>query len=153
MSKGVLLDTNLLMVYLISELGQGEVEQFKRTREFTSDDADILKQLLKDFKHRYTIPQVLAEVSNLLDWMQNEDKQIRLKKLLAEYIDLSNELVIASKQLITLPIYFKLGITDAALFSLAKQYELTLITVDFGLYGYAQKYKIQTINFNHLRKL
>jgi len=44
--KSVLLDANLLTMYLVAQLGDGEVEKFKRTREYTTIDAQILNKTL-----------------------------------------------------------------------------------------------------------
>jgi predicted nucleic acid-binding protein len=150
MSKRVLLDTNLVVVYLVGALGMGEIEKFKRTRQFTSQDVIILDDLLNG-KEVYTTPHIVAETSNLLDCMSDKNKQEQLKMLLARYVELSHEITIPAKEVILTPIYKTLGITDAVLFQLAKEKKLTLITVDFALYNYASKYKVDVINFNHKR--
>ena len=67
--KIVLLDANLLMVLIVSQLGDGEIEAYKKTSNFTTDDGKLLLEVLQEFKQIVTTPQVITEVANLLDWM------------------------------------------------------------------------------------
>ena len=46
-SKGVLLDANLLTALIVGYIGAGEVEQFKRTRQFTTKDVIELHRSLR----------------------------------------------------------------------------------------------------------
>jgi hypothetical protein len=66
-NKGILLDANLLLALLVGSFGAGEVERFKRTRQFTTRDVVELHKIVKSFSWICTTPHVVAEVSNLLD--------------------------------------------------------------------------------------
>lgn len=149
--KGVLIDTNLLTVLLVGMLGHGEVEKFKRTRNFTSEDATGIHTLLGEFGWVCTTPHVIAEVSNLLDWLDPKKKQNAFE-LLAVFIQSLREISMTSKEIVATPIYFKLGISDAGLFMAAKEQHLVLVTVDFELYHYASGLHVEAINFNHFRQ-
>ncbi|MCI5150853.1 MAG: hypothetical protein D3916_15970 [Candidatus Electrothrix sp. MAN1_4] len=149
-SKGILLDTNLLTALLVGSLGTGEVERFKRTCQFTSKDAAELNTLVKSFGWICTTPHVIAETSNLLDWLDNGRKN-KASKLLAEYIRNAQEVHIKAAEIIKNPVYSKLGITDAGLVMLAKQEGCTVFTVDLPLYHYASNLRVEIVNFNHLR--
>ena len=63
-------------MYLVAQLGDGEVERFKRTREYTTADAKILDNTLSGFKSIITTPQVLTETANLLDWFEGAKRQV-----------------------------------------------------------------------------
>ena len=149
--KGVLIDANLLTALLVGRLGPGEVEKFKRTRNFSSDDVTGIDALIRTFGWTCTTPHVIAEVSNLLDWLDPGKKQNAFG-FLAEFIQALREISIKSKEIVATPIYFKLGITDAGLFMAAKEQSLVLVTADLELYHYASGLNVEAINFNHLRE-
>ena len=149
-SKGILLDTNLLTVLLVGSLGKGEVERFKRTRQFTTKDVVELQNIVKSFGGIYTTPHVVAEVSNLLDWL-DDTKKSEASRWLAAYVHNAKEVHIKAAEIVKTPVYSKLGITDAGLVMLAKQEGCTVFTADLPLYHYASNLRVEIVNFNHLR--
>lgn len=148
--KGALIDTNLLTVIIVGTLGVGEIEKFKRTSEYTTDDVVGLDALLASFGWLSATPAVITETCNIIDWLEREKKQAAFNSL-ANYVQKVSEHHVESKYLIETPVYFKLGITDASLFHIAKQRDLVLITADLPLYGYASNLGVECINFNHIR--
>lgn len=148
--KGALIDTNLLTVIIVGSLGVGEVEKFKRTNEYTTDDVVGLDSLLASFGWLAATPSVIAETCNIIDWLDGVKRQAAFS-CLATYVQSVNEHSIESKALVETPVYFKLGITDAALFHFAKNEDVVLVTADLPLYGYASGMGVEVINFNHIR--
>jgi hypothetical protein len=148
--KGALIDTNLLTVIVVGALGVGEIEKFKRTNEYTTDDFAGLDSLLASFGWLAATPSVIAETCNIIDWLNGKKKQAALS-CLATYVQRLEEHSIESKTLVETPIYFKLGITDAALFHFSRNENLVLVTADLPLYGYASGMGVECINFNHIR--
>lgn len=151
-SKRVLLDANLLTMYLVAQLGDGEIEKFKRTQEYTTKDAQILDKALLGFHSIITTPQVLTETANLIDWFNNVKRQI-LFDYLCGFINQVDEHHLSAKQVIISPAFFKLGLSDAALFDICHSENCVLLTADLDLYGFASGHGIEAINFNHLRFL
>ncbi|WPL18899.1 hypothetical protein Thiowin_03990 [Thiorhodovibrio winogradskyi] len=149
--KGVLIDANLLTVLIVGRLGSGEVEAFKRTRNFTTQDYEQINELVGLFGSKCMTPHVLAEVSNLLDWLEPKRKQYAFSHL-AEFAQAQREIFPPAAEIVATPIYFKLGITDAGLFQVAQQQPLVLLTADLPLYHYAAGRKLEAINFNHIRE-
>jgi hypothetical protein len=150
-SKHVLLDANLLTMYLVAQLGNGAVEGFKRTREYTTADAKILDETLLGFKSVVTTPQVLTETANLLDWFTDAKRQM-LFGYLSQFIIEVDEKYLSAKKIIISPAFIKLGLSDAALFDLCAIDKCVLLTADLDLYGFAVGHGIEAINFTHLRK-
>lgn len=144
-----LLDTNLLLPYLIQQLGI-DTEKFERTKDFTQEDGQLLNTLVKKFGGLCSTPHVLTEVSNLAGKLR-DDQMMNFRILLARYIEIIKELSIPSHELIHSPTYLKFGITDAALFTICQREGIVLVTLDFPLANYAEKNKLEVINFNHLR--
>lgn len=149
-SKNVLLDANLLTMYLVAQLGDGEVESFKRTREYTTADAQILDKTLLGFKSIVTTPQVLTETANLLDWFEGAKRQV-LFGYLSHFIIQVDEKYLTAKQIIISPAFIKLGLSDAALYDICHLDKCVLLTADLDLYGFAAGHGIEAINFTHLR--
>ena len=150
-SKNVLLDANLLTMYLVAQLGDGEVESFKRTREYTTADAKILDKTLLGFKSIITTPQVLTETANLLDWFKDAKRRV-LFGYLSQFIVQFDEKYLAAKEVIVSPAFIKLGLSDAALFDICHLDKCVLLTADLDLYGFAVGHGIEAINFTHLRE-
>lgn len=149
--KGVLLDSNLLTVLITGLLGNGEIEKFKRTRQFTTADFAGLGELIENFGWICTTPCVVAEVSNLLDWF-DPDRRMRAGELLAKWVLGVCELNIAASEVVQTPAYYKLGFTDAALYLLARKKQLVILTADLPLYHYASSLGVDAINFHNLRE-
>lgn len=64
---GLLIDTNLLVLFAVGSVNRWRIETFKRTREYTKADFDLLLRALENQQPLYTTAHVLAEVSNLTD--------------------------------------------------------------------------------------
>lgn len=152
-TKGLLIDANLLTVIIVGALGPGEVNRFKRTKDkYTDNDVLALDHLIQQFGWVGTTPHVLTETSNLIDWL---DKQRRLKafEYLSSFAQSALEISIESVTIVKSPVYFELGITDAALCMAASQNPVLPLTVDLDLYVYASsRLRLDAINYNHVRQ-
>ncbi|UNK06361.1 PIN domain-containing protein [Psychrobacter raelei] len=149
-NKKVLLDTNLLTMYIVSRIGAGEVENFKRTRAYTSKDAEILDDVLKNFESIVTTPHILAETANILDWF-DKSKRATVLGFLSKYIELVEEVHYPAANITLSPAFLKLGLSDAALFDLSVSNKYVLLTDDLDLYGFAAGHNIEALNFTHFR--
>lgn len=63
--KGIIVDTNLLLLLIVGKTAQGRVQKFKRTAMYSADDHRLLLRLLDQFETLVATPHILAEVSNL----------------------------------------------------------------------------------------
>lgn len=109
-TKGLLIDANLLTVMIIGALGVGEVERFKRTREYVDDDVLGLDQLIQQFGWVGTTPHIMTETSNLLDWLDDRRRANALGDL-ASFAQSSPEIGLCSTAVVKSPVYYRLGIT------------------------------------------
>lgn len=149
-SKGILLDTNLLIALIVDSLGKGELERCSRTSQFSTKDVAELSRIVELFGWRCTTPHVLAEASNLLGQL-NGDKSIKARTRLAAYVRNAKEVHVSAAEIVKTPVYCKLGLTDAGLVMLARQEDCAVFTADLPLYHYASNLKIEIVNFNHLK--
>src|SRR6266404_339872 len=93
-SAGLLVDTNLLVLFAVGTVNRNRIETFKRTRQYTKTDYDLLVRVLEKFKTLYTVAHVLAEVSNLTDLPGPERLQAR--RVLKNTISVLNEAEMSS---------------------------------------------------------
>src|SRR5271157_3903853 len=87
-AKGVLVDTNLLVLFLVGRVNRQRILNFKRTGDFTIEDYDLLVRLIDWFGKLIATPHVLSQVSDLTDLTGSELAAIReLFKVLVENIE------------------------------------------------------------------
>ncbi len=65
-SRGVLVDSNVLLLYFVGAYQRQLVPRFKRTAQFTVEDYDLLVHFLSNFRRIVTTPNILTEVNGLL---------------------------------------------------------------------------------------
>jgi len=149
-SKGVLVDTNLLVPFLVGLVNRRRLASFKRTHGFTIQDFDLLERLITWFGKLYATPHVLSQVSDLTDLPERERREIRsLFKLLVEKIEESYE---PSRVLVTDPIFERLGLADAAIARFCAG-GILVLTADLDLQVALQHRGADALNFNHVRPL
>ena len=66
-SKGVLVDSNLLVLLLVGLVNKRRIPEFKRTQNFAIEDFDTLSELVEWLGPLRTTPHVLSQVSDLTD--------------------------------------------------------------------------------------
>lgn len=150
-SKGVLIDTNLLLVYFIGKYDPSRIAKFKRTQTFTSEDFRLLESAFSFFGKIVTLPNILTEVSNLSNQLPENikpDYYGQIGRIIANL----EEHYLTSDKICSLAHFKQFGLTDSAIISLVKDKYLVL-TDDFRLANYLESIGIDVINFNHIRTL
>ena len=145
---GILVDSNLLVLYLVGKVNRRRITQFKRTRSFRVEDFEILDGILAQFHTKLTTPGIWAEVSNLTDLQGTELRAIR--QLIQKKLQLVTEHYTPSSELAGTPAFHRLGITDAAIVKLNERPMLAL-TADLQLYVWLLDRGVDAYNFNHIR--
>ncbi|MBE9063029.1 PIN domain-containing protein [cf. Phormidesmis sp. LEGE 11477] len=144
--KGILVDTNILLLLFVGELGRERISNFGRTDQFTPRDYDLLIELLKRFKVIATTPNVLTEVNSLLNKLREPARKVFSKGLAR-----LEEIYIPSREVASSNWPFlKYGLTDCGIADIAQSKYLVL-TDDLRLASYLHQKGIDTINFNNLR--
>jgi len=148
-AKGLLIDTNLLLLFLVGLHNRKSIQRFKRTSQFIPEDFDCLVGVINLFKQVVTTPSVLTEVSNLLGQLPDG---IRLSVFQRFSLGIQNfmEHFTPSLELAQDPCFPKFGLTDAGIVRSAKG-KFLVLTDDFRLAGYLEHQGIDVVNFNHLR--
>ena len=148
-SAGLLVDTNLLVLFAVGTVNRNVIETFKRTCQYTKADYDLLVRVLGNFERLYTVAHVLAEVSNLTDLPGAERLQVR--HILKETISLLNEAEMPSGRAAEDRLYQDLGLVDAAIGAVARAYNCAVLTDDLDLYLRLSHDNVNVVNFTHLR--
>ena len=144
-NKGVLIDSNLLILYFVGTYNQSTIQCFKRTQKYNIEDFELLESFIKYFKKVVTTPNILTEVSNLCG------KLPEIFKLeFAKHIELLDEYYTPSRHISKLEHFKKYGLTDSGIINLVKG-EYLVLSDDWPLVNFMQVKNIDTINFNHLR--
>lgn len=151
--KGAIIDTNLLILYIVGLYNVDYIEGFKRIKDkgYTKEDFEALVRLLMLFKKVFLTSHVLAEFSNLTFNHKRFDKDfdeylssviIALKNIVEEHVK-KNEILTSS--------FFKFGFTDVSIMELAIKSGLPVITDDLPFYNLLSSRGISSINMNNIR--
>jgi rRNA-processing protein FCF1 len=146
---GILLDTNILLLYFVGTFNEDEITRFNRTKMFTPEDYSTLVKILSRFDKIITTPNILTEVSNLSPQLEGHLKSSYFE-LFARRIAVFDEHYVPSIEIARTDEFKRFALTDAAIFCLAKTKYLVL-TVDLPLCNSLQKNGVDAINFNHIR--
>lgn len=150
-SRGILIDTNLLVLFVVGAVNRDRIPRFKRTSSYTSADWDLLTGILEQIPRRYCTPHILAEVSSLTD-LKGPELDIA-REILRNTISLMEELPVASRDACESAHYRRLGLTDAAIGLAAKQRGCSVVTNDSGLYRALLGESASVLKFDDLRAM
>jgi len=149
--KGILVDTNILLLYIVGKTNKRRVPIFKRTDRFAPEDFDTLSKILTKFQKVITTPSILTEVSNLANQL-NEPERAQCFTFFASEIQNIEENYCDSKLASQEPKFLTFGLTDCGIAQISQDKYLVL-TDDFPLSNYLTNKGIDTLNFNHIRHL
>lgn len=147
-TKGVLVDTNLLLLYVVGVYDPSRIEQWNRTSAFTEDDFELLDRLLHQFQTVATTPHVLTEVSNFLGHL--EDPRRGCIEVFRRLIPELDETHRASEELCEHRYFRQFRLTDTGIAEISEDTYL-VVTDDLPLYHALANDEQAVINFNHLR--
>lgn len=148
-SKGLLIDTNLLLVYFVGCYNPSYIPKFKRTITFTIEDFDILERAFVFFSKIVTTPNILTEVNSFSNQLPEAIKTDYYAKAIEQIVSIEEHYKESSK-VCALEHFKKFGLTDSGIIDLVRDKYLVL-TDDFRLSNYLQAVNIDVINFNHIR--
>lgn len=150
-SKGLLVDTNLLLLLTIGSCDPNLIEGFVRTQKYNIKDFALLSRFVGSFRKHVTTPHVLTEISNLTTRLPDHIRPGYFASLVSHFTAYSEEPVPFSTAS-GMGMFVKFGLTDSAITHITRNKYLVL-TDDFPLANYLQSQKQDVINFNHLRQM
>ena len=147
--KGIIIDSNLLLLYFIGEYQTSLIESFSKTSDYTMEDFELLRIIIEQFEKIITTPNILTEVGNLAGDLP-EQICIDFLTYKAKYIQLNNEKYVKSKKVGKEDYFSKFGLTDSSIIMLTKK-KFMFLSADLRLVSYMQSKNIDAINFNNVR--
>lgn len=145
----MLVDSNLLVLYIVGTVNTGRIAGFKRTAKYDEDDFRLLVALMARFTERYTLPQIMAEVSTLTDLRGAERRLAR--DLLRQTIREVTESPVSSRDASDHQLFAELGLTDAAIAHAAREHDCVVLTDDLPLWDRLLRIGVPAVNYTHLR--
>jgi len=150
-NKGILIDTNIFLLYLVGLVNRERIPRFKRTAQFIPEDYDLLLQIVNGFQKVITTPNIMTEVNSLANQL-GEPERSQCLIIFANLISRITEEYMESHLVANQEMFSRFGLTDCGIMYLAKDKYLVL-TDDLKLSLYLKALGIDTINFNNLRDL
>ena len=147
--KGILIDTNILLLWFVGTVNRSRISKFNRTEQFLPEDYDSLVQILSYFSKNVTTPNILTEVNSLANQL-GEPERSQCFSIFAQGVARLDESYIESRTSASMEGFTKFGLTDCGIINLASNQYLVL-TDDFKLANYLENSGVDTINFNHIR--
>jgi hypothetical protein len=146
--KKVVLDTNLLLLWLVARTDANLLQKFKRVKQFTYRDFERLQELLQPYRKFVTTPHILSETSNFLDQAPLRQRTALIEAL-KDFIRSGVEVYRPADELIDRDEFNAFGLTDTAIAQLSA--EAVVLTVDYRLAGKIEAMGGNALNFNHYR--
>lgn len=148
---GILVDSNLLLLYLVGGFDRTAIAGFKRLQAYEVADYDLLCRLLSYFDRIIVTPNILTEVSNLAGHLR-QDVREAFFMWLAVRLATSEvaERYIESNRASARTDFRRLGLTDMAIGVVAAS-NVPVLTDDVNLYLHLTAHKADVLNFNHIR--
>ncbi|MHC5718188.1 MAG: PIN domain-containing protein [Nostoc sp.] len=150
--KGVLIDTNILLLLLVGSVNQERITKFNRTQQFIPEDYELLLEFIARFQKLVTTPNILTEVNSLANQL-GEPERSQCFAIFAQFLKnvaLLDEYYVKSLDAVNTEKFIKFGLTDSGILTLSKGKYLVL-TDDFKLASYLQSVEFDVINFNNIR--
>jgi hypothetical protein len=147
-ANGILVDTNLLLLYIVGSIDIERIRSFKRTSIDDTDDFDIVLTLINLFDNKIvSTPHILSQVSDLVG--KNDTFRSGLKQLISGFV--SQEIFVKGSILVQSSGFASFGIADTAIIEMAKQSYL-VFTDDNSLYGFLKNTNSDALSLNQFRQ-
>ena len=146
----VLLDANLLVLWVVGHASRDYIGRHKRLRAYDLADFDSLTRMLAPPVQIVVTPNVLTEASNLIAQIPGPART-DVRTALRAVIGLVEERHVPSGHAARREVFLTLGLTDAALLTEAEASGARLLTADLDLYLAALRQGRIAENFHHRR--
>lgn len=147
--RQVIVDANLLVLYVIGSVNRQEVARNKRTSKYTPSDFDLLTRVLDEYDEIIVTPHIAAEVSNLITSLHG-DYLDRARTILRIGLQAWQEVYIESRLAAADERFLRLGLTDLTV-AKASAGERDILTDDLPLYLALLEAGESARNFTHIQ--
>ena len=145
----LLLDANVLLLWIVGSLNSALVGNHRRLSSFDSDDFALVEGLAAQISHHISTPHVLTEVSNHLG--SGPQQMVRDgTAALDAYIANLDEILISAKIVAANPEFHALGLTDATILHFSGA-DIRVVSTDFHLCNRLAAKGVDVINPRNFR--
>lgn len=134
---GLLLDTNLLLLFLASEVGATFAARWDRTDQFFPAQIELLRAAVAEAERKtrlVTTPHVLTEATNLAGGgAKKDDERKELNELLRLFALKTRERSTPSRKVAADPVFSRLGLADLAQAFFPRRARPLVLTEDLTL--------------------
>ena len=148
-TKGVIFDTNVLLVFLIGLWDAKVISKFNRTSSYTEDDFELLLLIANKVGRIVITPHILTEACNLSDTL-NKKHGYRIYEVITMMLKDTKERRQEAIRLTADPLFNYLGIADMSLIDASKRHHL-IVTDDLMCATTINDSGGLAININNLR--
>ena len=143
-TKGIAIDTEILLLLCVGLFDEGLITRFKRTSKYSVDEFKIAQWIIEQISPHLVTPHVLAEFSNL----SNNLKERRNGYYSAIDSFLKNEIEIfyPKEDILDEHFFRNLGFADISLFKTCRDKGCVLFTADRPLTDILRGQNIDVIN-------
>ena len=149
-SRSLLLDSNLLFLWITAQYDLRLLATFNRVQMFTQDDAILLAWIIDQFHSVVTTAHIVTEASNLGNSLSSYSRNGWFT-VLSEFSTTTLEETHPLNALASCEEFIRFGVTDCALSNLSSMYQV--LTTDHRLSNYARELGLPVLNFNDLRQM
>lgn len=148
--KGVLLDTNLMVLLAVGLYKRERISSFKRPDQYTANDFSLVANIMDKFERRITTPHILAETDNLTRQLPAREHRA-VAAIMAPLVEKLFEIYSPSAAAMRHQKYSTLGLTDCVTIACAA--DVLVLTDDLALSNILSHLGRDAININHIRTL
>src|ERR1035438_4328031 len=112
MTDVVVVDTNLLVLLVVGSASRHYIKKHKRLTEFSTDDFELLVELIGQFPEMVLLPHILAEVSSFSRHIENPARS-KVQETFGTLITTTKEIPLQSVNGVQRGEFQELGLTDA----------------------------------------
>lgn len=153
-SDGVLLDTNVLLLFLIGSISEDQIDKSKhlRLRDYDKEDFDILKYILRYNRGFVITPHIATETWDLGENALSGHYLQAFKDLFSAFLLGARETWIPVERLLGESYFFRLGIADSGAARIKRRRPI-VVTDDGKLARELEAQRKKVVNFTNLRNL
>lgn len=148
--KGVLLDTNLLVLLVVGLYRRDRIPKHRRTKSYTIQDFVFITRLVAHFSRRLTTPHILAEADNLIRQLDAVEHRA-MSAVMTSVVSTLFEVYVPSSTAISQKDYAHLGLTDSVVLIAAATEDVLVVTADNALANSLSRLGRDVLNINHIR--
>jgi hypothetical protein len=147
----LLVDTNLLVLFVVGTASRDYISKHKRLKAFVPEDYDTLLNIIENATEVLVTPNILTETSNLAGYISDPARR-EILFVLQKLACSSREAYIPSQTAAQRREFLHLGLTDSSIIEACSN-GATLLTTDLDLYLAVLATGAQAINYHHLRDI